>query len=429
MNEAPIGSDPDMPGVDLCTPTTAVVLCNRTVVPLTEWLSEVLIACSPTGRELQLVTAPTSRLTLPLVQVVRDAGYTWVVHDRERGEYYDGLTGVPMSWQDDAFYRRVDPSGPKVAEGFAGPPPPDGRQLRLRFEIQHAADSWTMLGGAFEAACRALTGQPPAGWGTAEPVDQPWQTADITAFARDHVPTHCWLIAVGASTDGRSLIGTIEATRVDTGVLETVDLCIGYPASTQPPLAALPELVESLAHRYTMTFLYAETRLARHDLTRPAYGEGLPLPVGLAVGPAGQKWLPADDSSGVRFGPPHRATTWYALSQGDSLLGWDRLADVLAHLPGLPGREYPDATPAEGAPHGLQAVVTRLENVINQRDQAVKTAMAAFGASGVSDRYRDQEARWTNAAKEVRDVIALVKTTLAADDAPSVTAVPDVAPR
>jgi hypothetical protein len=64
----------------------------------------------------------------------------------------------------------------------------------------------------------------------------------------------------------------------------------------------------------------------------------------------------------------------------------------------------------------LQAVAARLESVMNDRDQAVKTALADFSADGVSDLYHDKEVRWNNAAHEVRTIIALVKKTLHEND-------------
>lgn len=65
----------------------------------------------------------------------------------------------------------------------------------------------------------------------------------------------------------------------------------------------------------------------------------------------------------------------------------------------------------------IQTVVARLEAVINDRDQAVKAAMADFYADGVSDLYHDKEVRWNNAANEVRSIITLVKKTLLDNDA------------
>jgi hypothetical protein len=64
----------------------------------------------------------------------------------------------------------------------------------------------------------------------------------------------------------------------------------------------------------------------------------------------------------------------------------------------------------------LQAVVAHLESVINDRDQAVKSAMADFSADGVSDLYHDKEIRWNTAAHEVRTIIALVKKSLHEND-------------
>ncbi|MEV4753519.1 pore-forming ESAT-6 family protein [Micromonospora sp. NPDC049559] len=65
----------------------------------------------------------------------------------------------------------------------------------------------------------------------------------------------------------------------------------------------------------------------------------------------------------------------------------------------------------------LQSVVSRLEAVIGDRDQAVKSAMADFQADGVSDLYHDKEVRWNNAAQEVRNIIGLIKKTLGDNDA------------
>jgi uncharacterized protein YukE len=69
------------------------------------------------------------------------------------------------------------------------------------------------------------------------------------------------------------------------------------------------------------------------------------------------------------------------------------------------------------AQSNIQAVVARLEAVINDRDQAVKSAIADFQADGVSDLYHGKEVRWNHAAHEVRTIIALIKKTLHENDA------------
>jgi hypothetical protein len=78
-------------------------------------------------------------------------------------------------------------------------------------------------------------------------------------------------------------------------------------------------------------------------------------------------------------------------------------------------RSFDISTSAE-AQGNLQSVVARLESLINERDAAVKSAMADFQADGVADQYHDKEVRWNSAAGEVRSIIALVKTTLQQND-------------
>lgn len=64
----------------------------------------------------------------------------------------------------------------------------------------------------------------------------------------------------------------------------------------------------------------------------------------------------------------------------------------------------------------LGGVVARLESTIAQRQADVNAAMADFNADGVSEDYRAVETRWNNAANEVRQIIDLVKTTMARND-------------
>ncbi|GAB1644201.1 pore-forming ESAT-6 family protein [Krasilnikovia sp. MM14-A1259] len=78
-------------------------------------------------------------------------------------------------------------------------------------------------------------------------------------------------------------------------------------------------------------------------------------------------------------------------------------------------RSYDIATSTE-AQGNLQGIVARLETLINDRDAAVKAAMADFQADGVSDQYHDKEVQWNRAAAEVRTIISLVRTTLQRND-------------
>ncbi|MFF4408275.1 pore-forming ESAT-6 family protein [Streptomyces sp. NPDC002536] len=74
-------------------------------------------------------------------------------------------------------------------------------------------------------------------------------------------------------------------------------------------------------------------------------------------------------------------------------------------------------TGASGEVQGsLQGIISRLESVLNDRDAAVKAAMADFQADGVSDQYHGKELRWQSAAHEVRQIINLLRNTMEKND-------------
>lgn len=64
----------------------------------------------------------------------------------------------------------------------------------------------------------------------------------------------------------------------------------------------------------------------------------------------------------------------------------------------------------------ITGIVGRLESTINDRSSAVAQAMSDFQADNVSDRYAGVEQRWTTAADQVREIITLIRTTLAGND-------------
>ncbi|GHH29092.1 pore-forming ESAT-6 family protein [Streptomyces rubradiris] len=78
-------------------------------------------------------------------------------------------------------------------------------------------------------------------------------------------------------------------------------------------------------------------------------------------------------------------------------------------------RSYDTGASAE-VQTSLAGIIGRLEQVLTDRDRAVKVAMADFQADGVSDEYHGKEVRWHRAAAEVREIIRLVRTTLEQND-------------
>jgi hypothetical protein len=83
---------------------------------------------------------------------------------------------------------------------------------------------------------------------------------------------------------------------------------------------------------------------------------------------------------------------------------------------GAYGRRSYDTGASGEAQANIHTIVSRLEALIGTHDTDVKTAMADYEATGVSDEYHAKEIKWHNAANEVREIIRLVRTTLEQND-------------
>jgi Family of unknown function (DUF6177) len=324
------------PAVDVVTGRVAVVLQDRPVVPLSAWLADAARACAAAGRGLQVVTPPGSRLTTPLRFALDGPDTRWVVRDAGGGTCYDGLSGRRLAWDGDAFVPTPAQEGPgaALAPEFADPGGPAGRRLVLEVRLRHPATASARLGGALEVLCAALTGGPPRGWGTAEPATEPWDGAQLTAFARRRAPAPTLLVVVGG--DRRPAVGTLRVSRAASGVDETVTLVVGGPG--QAPLDALPEAAEALAADQPLVSLLAQVCPGPPDATWEPRLAGLPVPVGLAVGADEVAQLGLDHALAAPvplarpLGQQDRPAVWFHLGDGTTPAGWDRLAAVLQHV-------------------------------------------------------------------------------------------------
>jgi uncharacterized protein DUF6177 len=327
------------PAVDVVTAKVAVVLQDRPVVPLSAWLADAVRACAGSGRGLQVVTPPGSRLTTPLRFALDGPATRWVVRDGG-GASHDGLTGRRLRWDGEAFSPTPpDPGGgPALAPGFADPGAPAARRLVLDVRLRHPATATARLGGALEAFCEALTGEPPRGWGTAEPATEPWDRDDLTAFARRRAPAPTLLVAVGGGE--RPAVGTVRVQRAASGVDEAVTLVVG--GAGEPPLAALPRAAEALAAAEPLVSLLAQVSPGPADATWAPRLTGLPVPVGMAVGPDEvarlglAHALAAPVPAAHRLGGPVRPAVWLQLGDGSTPAGWEHLTAAMHHLGAAP---------------------------------------------------------------------------------------------
>ncbi|MFD5519792.1 DUF6177 family protein [Streptomyces sp. NPDC127066] len=341
---APAGGQP---AVDVLTDSTVVVLIDRPVVALTSWLSAVLRATSSSGRALQIVTPPHVRLSLPARTALAQVPNRWVVQDPGCG-YYDGLSGAVLRWQSGTFAPALTTDGgttdggPTVAGAFADVPPSAGYQLVVAFRTVRPADEHLVLGRSLETAWKTLTGAPPAGWGTAEPVSLPWSPRQLTDLARDRAPVPTQVITVGHPD--RPAIATMRVIRTATGVEEDIRLALGYRADETPPLEAIEELAGTLVTDHGLATMLTSLRRARHDLTTPPHLEAPPVPHSFTLGPDDVAGVgltharrPPVDVRPAQLGPEARPALHYPLGDGTSPGAWTTLQRLTAHIGAAPG--------------------------------------------------------------------------------------------
>ncbi|MEU9099790.1 DUF6177 family protein [Streptomyces sp. NPDC048361] len=204
------------------TDRASVVVQDRSIIALTTWLSNALAEAADRGRELQIVTPPTSRLALPTRTALAVGPRRWVVQHPETG-YYDGLRGTRLHWNDGAFTEEHGPDGtPCVAAPFTttiGAPTPEGeRQVAFALRTVHPATADLVLGGALEATWQHLTGAPPTGWGTAEPVNLPWSKRELTELARTRAQKGAPTVLITLGTPEQPAIATTRIAHTPAGI-------------------------------------------------------------------------------------------------------------------------------------------------------------------------------------------------------------------
>ncbi|MCK8680969.1 DUF6177 family protein [Streptomyces lichenis] len=329
------------PGIDVLTEHAVVIMQDRPVVAATSWLIEAMRTAFGTGRELNIVTPIGVRLTFPMRELLRRTPSRWVVRSPDGG-YYDGLTGVVLHWQDGRYVPVAGQDGASlIAEPFQDRPSNamEGAQLSLSYRTVHFADERLVLGGALESAWRVLTGSPPAGWSTAEPVGIPWSPGRLTELARDRArqSASTWLAIVGEPE--HPTIATMRVAHTAAGVEEHVVLTTRHLAGDVPPLDCVREVAEKLATRHGLATMVAELRAGSTDLTTPAYRESPPVPLSVTLGASAVAGLGLNrarhilpDVSPTLFGPASSPALHFPLSDGAPAEAWWRLQRLGRHL-------------------------------------------------------------------------------------------------
>ncbi|WP_406293744.1 DUF6177 family protein [Streptomyces sp. NBC_00624] len=333
------------PAIDALTDKVAVVIQDRPVVAMTAWLSDAFRATAEANLGLQIVTSPGTTLSPAVRNSLTGWPSRWVVQD-ERDGYYDGLSGAVLRWQNGMFATveaaDATPDDPRtpVAASFKDFADTGERQLAVSFRTVHPADDRLVLGGALEAVWRELTGNPPAGWGTAEPANLPWSLRQLTDVAHDRSPAPTWVVVVGSPD--RPGLATVRISRTTGGVEEDVTLAFGYGAGEEPPVDALPRVAEILATRHHLQSMLIQIRKARRDLAVPPRFEGPGVPVAFVLGAEEVREMPGDrarrtplSEPPVQLGPKTRPALYYPLPGDPSdLSGWQDFERLMRHLKG-----------------------------------------------------------------------------------------------
>jgi hypothetical protein len=342
----PPGTDAaDFPGVDLVTERAAVVVQSRPTVPLTAWLADALRRCGESQRALQLLTPSNTRLTLPLRLMLAAQNGRWVVGDGTADGHYDGLTGVPLTWDGAAFAIPRDTERPGgLADLFTRRPVPVGDQLICTLRTLHPAANDTKLGRAVELLCGTLTGAPPGGWGTAEPAAQPWNRDEVTARCRDRAPYPTWLVVVGG-LGPRCAVGTMFVSRTPKGVEEAITLVVGERSGADPDGSLfdpdrLADVAERLVTEGAADSLYFQRTEGGPGVTAVPHWTGLPGPVGMALGTGSVREvgltyaMSPPDVPARRIGDDSGSAVWYDLGDGTTPDSRARMERLTLHLSG-----------------------------------------------------------------------------------------------
>lgn len=319
------------PTIDVLSERVAVVIQNRPVVSFSSWLADALRACTEAERGLQILTPAGSRLTMPLRLVLSGPNSRWVVRD-PAGGFYDGLAGTVLAWDGSAF---VPDGEVRLAPFFTREVVPGSCQVMVSATVRHPATETLCLGGIAEVLCRELTGAPPGGWGTSEPMGTPWQPEVLTALCRERAPGSTWIAFVGEPGAVHRAVGTVQVSRVTSGVEEAVTIVAG-DYRDPPDARALAELV---GRGFSLVTLLAQAAPGRADLTTEPRWTGLPAPLGMAIGAAA---LPEIDPAAVRAsaGRPFGAGFWFELGSGRRPAEWENFTGLMEALHGPAGGPF-----------------------------------------------------------------------------------------
>ncbi|TDO47878.1 hypothetical protein EV643_108192 [Kribbella sp. VKM Ac-2527] len=337
------------PAIDLLTDKVVVIMQDRPVVGMSAWLVDALAAAEARDLGVQLVTPASTRLTFAVRTTLFSGRESrWVVTEPNGEGAYDGLGGTKLQWDGEMFSAvaageqdKVDMSPTFVAVDLELP-----WQLLVTARVRYQALESTVVCKAAEQLFTDLTGVAPAGWGTAEPVTQPWNVGQLTSYCRRRAPKPTWLSVAGGKGD-RSASGSVEIHRRPAGLEEVITMAVATPDGLPTP-ADIQKVGENLADAFTLVSFFAQGgRGNGTDTNSMPHWVGVPAPMAMAVGNdalQGEGLAKALDVTDiaeitpVKIGPAASPVVWYPIGDGKSQLDWNIYSALLGRLvpPGAP---------------------------------------------------------------------------------------------
>ncbi|MFJ6538805.1 DUF6177 family protein [Paenarthrobacter sp. NPDC091711] len=238
------------------------------------WLSRTLrrdlqqaAAASAGNGIVAFQTRADAAITYPLLAFLKAAGIPWFAED-PNGEVRDALEAADAAQFSDT--------------AAASGPPAVSPAVVIRGSVLHAASGDLIL-GTFTSRMLTAAGFTPEYLGPAEPLQQRWNEAALTAWLRETMPLGIAVLS------GQGFAGVVTAFRTDSGMVEAFDVLMSAPSSS-----ALPDLVtlEAAAVEANAQELAVELHFGASGLSIPVGGDAMRVPQLLVLGPSLHSGVP-----------------------------------------------------------------------------------------------------------------------------------------
>ncbi|KFF59781.1 hypothetical protein JF66_08875 [Cryobacterium sp. MLB-32] len=270
------------PLVDFSGKGYVATISDASLVAATEGLASLAIDAAGVGKRVLLVTAPGSRVTFGMLQLLAAVGATWVVR-RADGALREALTGRAIASYDEAF--RPPMTTDAAGTGLA-PVPNSQAWLQVTVSVNHQAREETTLGGTVEMLATQLAQAVPVGWGVNEPAGLHWNRDNVTRFVRGRMPGESKIYV--AARGERAMAATVRVSRSSRGVTEETKMLVALgddEGVARTLIEAAPAVLGRLADAQSVLIASAYLLRGRADLSIDPVLAAPPVPVAVLLGP------------------------------------------------------------------------------------------------------------------------------------------------